>query len=141
MEFSEIAELNRFVGISRSPKKRPEIRSNTQYLESISERPIDNLINPSPFYVSKALKRANQIFAAVPPETKDCIVISSDDQSAPSQGNLQLILAIDQNNSSEDNSLELDKESNSEKKKRKELAGDAGTIERVRFFYANPICR
>ncbi len=54
MEFSEIAELDRFVGIARPYRQTGSAR---QYLESVRTRPVESLRTISPC-LSRSLSRA-----------------------------------------------------------------------------------
>jgi len=61
MEFSEISELNRFVGFHHKPFHKYGIQTFTQYNEYVRDFPIENLIYPSPWHIPKSIKsRENQ---------------------------------------------------------------------------------
>ena len=80
MEFSEIAELDRYVGITRSPKKTITAQTCRQYLDNVKEKPLETLVAPSPLYVNRAIasvrKNTDSLFGGSKGN-----VSSSDDQS------------------------------------------------------------
>ncbi|MDR3582335.1 MAG: hypothetical protein P4L67_03620 [Candidatus Pacebacteria bacterium] len=51
MEFSEIAELNHFLGITcpSGPRRPLPATDRSQYLEAVRDRPLENLLVSSPF--------------------------------------------------------------------------------------------
>ena len=82
MEFSEIEELAHFVGMTRYPTKRIAVQSSRQYLESVQDRPVENLVAPSPYCLNKTLGRPKAVPDDVGTSSKDYTYSSGDPSSS-----------------------------------------------------------
>ena len=59
MEFSEISELNCFVGIAQLKRRKFLAKSRRQYAEHINSQPVFNLIDPSPYCTTTILTKGH----------------------------------------------------------------------------------
>ena len=62
MEFSDINELNAFIEITRPSIKKLFPQTNKQYIEYVTNFPLDNIIIPSPLYNERRRRRLSLVF-------------------------------------------------------------------------------